>query len=54
MSKDVFQCFKEIVEKTMGKLMLFLILCSDKTSPDAVTYLAELKGKDRYIEDVWS
>lgn len=43
MSKDVLQCFHEIVKEGMGK-----------SDADAKAYLAELRKADRYVEDVWS
>ncbi|VDM52672.1 unnamed protein product [Angiostrongylus costaricensis] len=43
MSKDVWQCFHDIIKEGMGK-----------SNEDARLYLTELHKTDRFIEDVWS
>ncbi|WKX93201.1 hypothetical protein Q1695_010891 [Nippostrongylus brasiliensis] len=43
MSKDVLQCFTNLVKEEMGK-----------TDMEAITFMTDLHKADRYVEDVWS
>ncbi|KAJ1360129.1 FAD binding domain [Parelaphostrongylus tenuis] len=43
MSKDVWQCFHDIIKEGMNK-----------SDVEAKLYMTELRNSDRYIEDVWS
>ncbi|VDL76128.1 unnamed protein product [Nippostrongylus brasiliensis] len=43
MSKDVLQCFTNLVKEEMGK-----------TDMEAITFMTDLHKDDRFVEDVWS